>query len=94
MAFGQQTALGFGQFASRVAAATLLDALAAAVAWCRRDEAVAHATELVEVMQRRHTVGPDRAGPAGGRPGQKGGEQGGEQVQARRERQAGVEAGS
>ena len=78
VAFGQQTALGFGQFASRVAAATLLDALAAAVAWCRRDEAVAHATELVEVMQRRHTVGPDRAdraGPGRGRRGQKGGEQ-------------------
>ena len=68
VAFGQQTALGFGQFASRVAAATLLDALAAAVAWCRRDEAVAHATELVEVMQRRHTVGPEPApAPAGGR---------------------------
>jgi RpiR family carbohydrate utilization transcriptional regulator len=91
VAFGQQTALGFGQFASRVAAATLLDALAAAVAWCRRDEAVAHATELVEVMQRRHTVGPNRAGTRRGRRGQKGGEQ--VQGQEAHEAQA-VEAGS
>jgi DNA-binding MurR/RpiR family transcriptional regulator len=95
VAFGQQTALGFGQFASRVAAATLLDALAAAVAWCRRDEAVAHATELVEVMQRRHTVGPNRpqrAGPGRGRRGQKGGEQAHE-AQAAQAAQA-VEMGS
>jgi DNA-binding MurR/RpiR family transcriptional regulator len=52
VAFGQQTALGFGQFASRVAAATLLEALAAGVAW-RRGDAVEHATELVAMMQRR-----------------------------------------
>jgi RpiR family carbohydrate utilization transcriptional regulator len=62
VAFGQQTALGFGQFASRVAAATLLDALAAAVAW-RRDEAVAHATELVAVMQGNNTVAERRRAP-------------------------------
>ncbi|MGH2353897.1 MAG: MurR/RpiR family transcriptional regulator [Chloroflexota bacterium] len=61
VAFGQQTALGFGQFASRVASATLLDALAAAVAWRRQDEATAHAAELVAVMQRRNTVGERRA---------------------------------
>ena len=60
VAFGQQTALGFGQFASRVAAATLLDALAAGVAW-RRSDAVQHATELVAMMQRR-------AEPSGARP--------------------------
>lgn len=60
VAFGQQTALGFGQFASRVAAATMLDALAAAVAWRRQDQAVAHAIELVEVMQRRNTVAAGR----------------------------------
>jgi DNA-binding MurR/RpiR family transcriptional regulator len=94
VAFGQQTALGFGQFASRVAAATLLDALAAAVAWCRRDEAVAHATELVEVMQRRHTVGASgatRASPRlgssgardGARGGARGGKKGGERVQTK-----------
>lgn len=60
VAFGQQTALGFGQFASRVAAATLLDALAAAVAWCRRDQVSRHAEELVGVMQRRNTVDAER----------------------------------
>ncbi|HEX2325397.1 MAG TPA: hypothetical protein VHQ00_08350 [Chloroflexota bacterium] len=99
VAFGQQTALGFGQFASRVAAATLLDALAAAVAWCRRDEAVAHATELVEVMQRRHTVGPNRAGrPGRGSSGARGGQKGGQQVQGHEAQEAheaqAVEAGS
>ena len=54
VAFGQQTALGFGQFASRWRA-MLLDALAAAVAW-RWAGAVAHATELVAVMQGNNTV--------------------------------------
>ena len=63
VAFGQQTALGFGQFASRVAVVALLDALAAAVAW-RRDGAVAHATELVAVMQGNNTVA-ERRRPAG-----------------------------
>jgi DNA-binding MurR/RpiR family transcriptional regulator len=67
VAFGQQTALGFGQFASRVAAATLLDALAAAVAWRRGGEAVAHATELVAVMQGNNTVAERRRPPAGTR---------------------------
>ena len=68
VAFGQQTALGFGQFASRVASLTLLDALAAAVAWRRGDVAVTHATELVGTMQRRadlrgaRAVRPARAG--------------------------------
>ena len=61
VAFGQQTALGFGQFASRVAAATLLDALAAGVAW-RRGDAVEHATQLVAMMQRR--VEPSGARPS------------------------------
>ncbi|MBI3971608.1 MAG: MurR/RpiR family transcriptional regulator [Chloroflexi bacterium] len=56
VAFGQQAALGFGQFASRVASAALLDALAAAVAWRRRDQSVAHASELVQHMVRHNTV--------------------------------------
>jgi DNA-binding MurR/RpiR family transcriptional regulator len=73
VAFGQQTALGFGQFASRVAAATLLDALAAAVAWRRGDEAVAHATELVAVMQGNNTVAERRRPPAGARSRRAGG---------------------
>ena len=61
VAFGQQTALGFGQFASRVASLTLLDALAAAVAWRRGDAAVTHATELVGTMQRRAELRGARA---------------------------------
>lgn len=66
VAFGQQTALGFGQFASRVASLTLLDALAAAVAWRRGDAAVSHATELVGTMQRRADLRSARAvRPAG-----------------------------
>jgi RpiR family carbohydrate utilization transcriptional regulator len=67
VAFGQQTALGFGQFASRVAAATLLDALAAGVAW-RRGDAVEHATELVAMMQRRAAASGTRHGGARRRP--------------------------
>jgi len=61
VAFGQQTALGFGQFASRVASATMLDALAAAVAWRRQDRAIAHAAELVAVMLKRNTVTAGRS---------------------------------
>ena len=67
VAFGQQTALGFGQFASRVASATMLDALAAAVAWRRQDHAIAHAAELVAVMLKRNTVTAGRSS----RPGAK-----------------------
>jgi DNA-binding MurR/RpiR family transcriptional regulator len=39
-------ALGFGQFASRVTTATLLEALAAAVAWKRRESALPHANNI------------------------------------------------
>ena len=39
-------ALGFGQFASRVTTATLLEALAAAVAWKRRASALPHANNI------------------------------------------------
>ena len=45
-------ALGFGQFASRVTTTTLLEALAAAVAWKRRDVSLPHANDIWLETQR------------------------------------------
>ena len=45
-------ALGFGQFASRVTTATLLEAIAAAVAWKRRETALPHANDIWLETQR------------------------------------------
>jgi DNA-binding MurR/RpiR family transcriptional regulator len=59
--FGRDEALGFGQFASRVSTAALLEALTTAVAWVRRDTAVAHANEVTLAAQHRNSVfhGPE-----------------------------------
>jgi DNA-binding MurR/RpiR family transcriptional regulator len=54
--FGGEEAMAFGQFASRAAAATLLDALASAVAWEKREVSVPHAREVTRTNQRLHSA--------------------------------------
>lgn len=63
--FGRDEALGLGQFASRVTTAALLEALATAVAWLRRDTAVPHANEVTLAAQRqgRFLDAPKRSRP-------------------------------
>ena len=48
----QDEALGFGQFASRATMLIVLDALAAAVAWARRDTALPHASDVLRDTMR------------------------------------------
>jgi DNA-binding MurR/RpiR family transcriptional regulator len=57
-------ALGFGQFASRVTTATLLEAIAAAVAWKRRDTALPHANNIWLETQRLNPSAGGRASRA------------------------------
>ena len=53
MVIGPRTAIAFGQFASRVASATMLDALAAAVAWRLEATALPHANALQTALRSR-----------------------------------------
>jgi DNA-binding MurR/RpiR family transcriptional regulator len=55
-AIGPHVGVGFGQFASRMTAVALLEAITAGVAWARRDQAVPHVTDLMQAIQRRNTV--------------------------------------
>lgn len=62
MVIGPRTAIAFGQFASRVASATMLDALAAAVAWRLEETALPHANALQTALRSR-TSETKRQGP-------------------------------
>ena len=53
MVIGPRTAIAFGQFASRVSSATMLDALAAAVAWRLEATALPHANALQTALRSR-----------------------------------------
>ena len=53
LVIGPRTAIAFGQFASRVASATMLDALAAAVAWRLDETALPHANALQTALRIR-----------------------------------------
>lgn len=53
LVIGPRTAIAFGQFASRVASATMLDALAAAVAWRLEATALPHANALQTALRSR-----------------------------------------
>ena len=59
-AIGSHVGLGFGQFASRMTAVALLEALTAGVAWVTRDASVPHANDLMQAIQRRNTVARGR----------------------------------
>ena len=61
-AFGSHVGVGFGQFASRMTALAVLEALTAGVAWATRDRSVGHAEALMEAIQRRNTVPRRRRG--------------------------------
>ena len=52
VASSQAEALGFGQFASRITTATLLEGLITAVAWQRRETCLPHATEVEQATWR------------------------------------------
>ncbi len=61
-AIGSNVGVGFGQFASRMTAVAVLEALTAGVAWVTRDHSVGHAEALMAAIQRRNTIPRRRRG--------------------------------
>ncbi|MBI3974058.1 MAG: MurR/RpiR family transcriptional regulator [Chloroflexi bacterium] len=58
--FTGDESLAFGQFASRVAAIVLLDALVSAVSWTRRDTCLPHVEEVTAANQQLHVAASRR----------------------------------